>query len=67
MAPLTTYQRHPVQKERQAGGQDVYWATFWDDEDLSHGHVLGFKGRKRPAVVIAVNGFRDESRGRKLL
>ncbi|RFU21149.1 nuclease-related domain-containing DEAD/DEAH box helicase [Geodermatophilus marinus] len=67
VALLTTYSRHPVQKERQAAGPDAYWATFWDDEDLFYGHVLGFKGLERPAVVLAVNGFRDEARAREML
>ena len=67
VALLTTYSRHPVQKERQAQGQDAYWATYWDDEDLFYGHVLGFKGLERPAVVLAVNGFRDEARAREML
>ena len=56
-----------MQRERQAEGQDAYWATFWDDEDLFYGHVLGFKGLERPAVVLAVNGFRDEARAREML
>ena len=67
VALLTTHQRHPVQRERQAQGQDAYWATFWDDEDLFYGHVLGFKRLERPAVVLAVNGFRDEARAREML
>jgi hypothetical protein len=67
VALLTTYSRHPVQVERQAAGQDAYWATYWDDEDLFYGHVLGFKGLERPAVVLAVNGFRDEERAREML
>jgi hypothetical protein len=67
VALLTTHQRHPVQRERQAEGQDAYWATFWDDEDLFYGHVLGFKGLERPVVVLAVNGFRDEARAREML
>jgi hypothetical protein len=67
VALLTTYSRHPVQKERQAQGQDAYWATYWDDDDLFYGHVLGFKGLERPAVVLAVNGFRDEARAREML
>ncbi|MGY1810153.1 NERD domain-containing protein [Blastococcus sp. SYSU D00669] len=67
VALLTTHRRHPVQAERQAGGQDAYWATYWDDEDLFYGHVLGFKGLERPAVVLAVNGFRDEARAREML
>jgi hypothetical protein len=67
VALLTTYSRHPVQKERQAQGQDAYWATYWDDDDLFYGHVLGFKGLERPATVLAVNGFRDEARAREML
>jgi hypothetical protein len=67
VALLTTHQRHPVQKERQAEGQDAYWATFWDDEDLFYGHVLGFKKLERPAVVLAVSAFRDAARAREIL
>jgi hypothetical protein len=67
LALLTTYSRHPVQVERQAAGQDAYWASYWDDEDLFYGHVLGFKGLERPAVVLAVNGFRHEERAREML
>jgi superfamily I DNA/RNA helicase len=67
VALLTTHHRHPVQAERQAAGQDAYWATYWEDDDLFYGHVLGFKGLERPAVVLAVNGFRDEARAREML
>jgi hypothetical protein len=67
VALLTTGSRHPVQAERQLAGQDVYWSSFWDNEDLFYGHVLGFKGLERPAVVLAVNGFRDEARAREML
>jgi superfamily I DNA/RNA helicase len=67
LALLTTYSRHPVQKERQAAGQDAYWATYWEDDDLFYGHVLGFKGLERPAVVLAINGFRHEERAREML
>ncbi|MGY2001712.1 NERD domain-containing protein [Blastococcus sp. SYSU DS1024] len=67
VALLTTYRRHPVQAERQTAGQDAYWDSFWGDDDLFYGHVLGFKGLERPAVVLAVNGFRDEERAREML
>ena len=33
---------------------------------MFYGQVLGFKGLERP-VVLAVNGLRDESRGREYL
>ncbi|CCH89514.1 putative nuclease [Modestobacter italicus] len=67
LALLTTYSRHPVQVERQAEGQDAYWASYWENEDLFYGHVLGFKGLERPAIVLAVNGFRHEERAREML
>ncbi|SSC25225.1 DNA helicase, UvrD/REP type [Klenkia terrae] len=67
VALLTTLRRHPVQIERQAAGQDAYWASYWDDKDLFYGHVLGFKGLERPAIVLAINGFRDEQRAREML
>ena len=67
VALLTTHRRHPVQVERQEDGQDAYWKTFWQDDDVFYGHVLGFKGLERPAVVLAVNGFRDEARAREML
>lgn len=67
VALLTTHRRHPVQVERQAEGQDAYWDTYWQNDDLFYGHVLGFKGLERPAVVLAVNGFRNEARAREML
>jgi hypothetical protein len=67
VALLTTYKRHPEQAARQKAGPEAYWASFWEDDDLFYGHVLGFKGLERPAVVLAVNGFRDEARAREML
>jgi ATP-dependent exoDNAse (exonuclease V) alpha subunit len=32
-----------------------------------YGHVLGFKGLERPAVVLAVNGFKDPLRAKEML
>jgi len=67
VALLTTGHRHPVQVERQLRGQDDYWDSYWAGDDVFYGHVLGFKGLERPAVVLAVNGFRDEDRAREML
>ena len=67
VALLSTYTRHPEQAARQREGQDSYWSSFWDGEDVFYGHVLGFKGLERPVVVLAVNGFRDEERAREML
>ena len=67
VALLVTGHRHPMQRERQLHGQDRYWASYWEGEDVFYGHVLGFKGLERPAVVLAVNGFREEARAREML
>lgn len=64
---LTTGHRHPVQVERtEFRDQAGYWETFFDDDDVFYGHVLGCKGLERPAVVLCVNeaGERDRARER---
>lgn len=55
VALLTTGSRHPMQVELQQEGNDAYWETFWDGEDIFYGHVLGFKGLERRAVVLVCN------------
>ncbi len=60
VALLTTHHRHPEQANRVAlGGRDGYWESFWDGSDLFFSTVAAFKGLERPAVVLAVDGFRD--------
>ena len=61
VALLTTGTRHPEQKERQAAGSAAYWDSFWDAEQVFYGHVLGFKGLERRAVVLVVNESRRSS------
>ncbi len=67
VALLATGNRHPEQRARQDQGQDAYWQSFWDDEQVSYGHVLGFKGLERPAVVLAVNDDKLVERAREKL
>ncbi|QGW24447.1 hypothetical protein GJR88_02180 [Dietzia sp. DQ12-45-1b] len=55
VALLTTGSRHPMQVEAQESGNDPYWETFWSGEDIVYGHVLGFKGLERRAVVLVCN------------
>jgi hypothetical protein len=55
VALLTIGSRHPEQVQRQDVGQTEYWASFWDDDQVFYGHVLGFKGLERSAVVLALN------------
>ena len=64
---ITTGHRYPVQKERtEYHGQDGYWQTFWEEDDVFYGHVLGCKGLERPVVVLCVNddGHRDRAKER---
>lgn len=67
VALLTTGSRHPEQVQRQAAGQDVYWNSFWDEEQVFYGHVLGFKGLERRAVVLALNEEHPGERSKERL
>ena len=68
IALLTTGRRHPEQTHLvEAAGHAAYWDDFFAGTDAFYGHVLGFKGLERDVVVLAVNGFREEERARKLL
>lgn len=67
VALLTTGSRHPVQLELvEIHGQTGYWESYWDKDSVFYGHVLGFKGLERRAVVLALNesGARDRSKER---
>ena len=66
---LTTGHRHPVQMERTGQGDDQerYWRTFWEDDDVFYGHVLGCKGLERRAVVLCVNESKVRERSRERL
>ena len=55
VALLTTGSRHPMQVELQQDGNEAYWETFWSGDDIFYGHVLGFKGLERRAVVLVCN------------
>jgi len=59
VALLTTHHRHPVQIEQQQEGQTAYWSNLWNGEDIFYCTVSGFKGLERPAVVVAIDGFRE--------
>ncbi|WP_395307527.1 ATP-binding domain-containing protein [Mycobacterium sp. AMU20-3851] len=67
VALLTTGTRHPEQRERQAAGNAAYWDSFWDAEQVFYGHVLGFKGLERRAVVLVVNEQAAFERSRERL
>ena len=67
VALLTTGSRHPEQTERQKAGNKAYWDSFWDAEQVFYGHVLGFKGLERRAVVLVVNDRAALERARERL
>lgn len=67
IALLTTGSRHPEQAERQRDGHQAYWDTFWDDDQVFYGHVLGFKGLERRCVVLVVNEQGKFERSRERL
>ena len=67
LALLTTGSRHPEQAERQRDGHRAYWDTFWDADQVFFGHVLGFKGLERRAVVLVVNEDAKFERSRERL
>lgn len=68
VALLTMGSRHPVQRERwEAEGQAGYWRSFWEDDDVFYGHVLGCKGLERRAVVLCVNAKPDLQRATEML
>ena len=67
VALLTTGSRHPEQINRQDAGNQAYWDSFWDAEQVFYGHVLGFKGLERRAVVLVVNDRYALERARERL
>ncbi|WP_024793854.1 nuclease-related domain-containing DEAD/DEAH box helicase [Tomitella biformata] len=67
VALLSTSSRHPEQISRQRLGVEAYWDSFWDDEQVFYGHVLGFKGLERNALVLAINESEARDRSRERL
>ena len=68
IALLTTGHRHYVQvEETDRLGKLGYWRTYWDDDEVFYGHVLGCKGLERPAVVLCLNESAGRDRSREKL
>lgn len=67
VALLTTGSRHPEQVARQEQGNEAYWDSFWDTDQVFYGHVLGFKGLERRAVVLVVDAAGPVERARERL
>ena len=67
VALITTGSRHFVQVQQQEQlGQEGYWSTYFEGDEVFYGHVLGCKGLERAAVVLCLNedGTRDRARER---
>ncbi len=65
---LTTGKRHPEQIERGSDSDpEGYWRSFWDEDDVFYGHVLGCKGLERRAVVLCINENKAADRSRERL
>jgi hypothetical protein len=67
LALLTTGSRSAEQRMRQGAGPEAYWSTFWDHDQVFYGHVLGFKGLERPAVILALNETTISERSKERL
>lgn len=68
VALLTTGSRHGEHVARwEVLGSDGYWDSFWDDEQVFYGHVLGCKGLERRVVVLAINDRHVGERARERL
>jgi ATP-dependent exoDNAse (exonuclease V) beta subunit len=67
VALLTTGSRHQEQRERQAAGSAAYWDSFGMPTRFFYGHVLGFKGLERRAIVLVVNDNAAVERSRERL
>ena len=65
---LTTGEGHPVQIGRGSESDpEGSWRSFWDEDEVFYGHVLGCKGLERRAVVLCVNESRAADRSRERL
>ena len=61
IALLTTKKRHGEHAAQADADVDAYWEDLWAGEDVFYCTIGGFKGLERPVVVLAVNGFHEDS------
>lgn len=67
IALLTTNHRHPVHKEYEDQGRQVYWDEFWADDEIFYSHVTSFKGLERSVIVVAIDGWKEPATKREYL
>jgi superfamily I DNA/RNA helicase len=61
IALLTTKKRHPEHERQSTHDRDGHWDSLWTNEDVFYCTVGGFKGLERPVVVLAIDGFHEDS------
>jgi ATP-dependent exoDNAse (exonuclease V) beta subunit len=57
----------PIWQHNSSPATGSYWDSFWDADQVFYGHVLGFKGLERRAVVLVVNEASAFERSRERL
>jgi superfamily I DNA/RNA helicase len=67
IAVLTTYRRHPVHDRLARDHGPATYSRAFDSDEVFYATVQSFKGLKRPAVVLAVNGFNFDAVEREIL
>jgi len=61
IALLTTKSRHPEHARMADLDRNAHWDSLWTNEDVFYSTVGGFKGLERPVVVLAIDGFHNDS------
>ena len=61
IALLTTKHRHELHKAWVDVSTERYWEYLWIGDYVFYGTVSGFKGLEKPVVVLAVDGFHQNS------
>ncbi len=61
IALLTTKNRHPEHSRMAEKNRNAHWESLWANEDVFYCTVGGFKGLERPVVVLAIDGFHNDT------
>lgn len=61
IALLTSKSRHPEHVRMANQDRNAHWNSLWSNEDVFYCTIGGFKGLERPVVVLAIDGFHEDS------
>jgi len=67
IALLTTKSRHPEHARMAEQDRYAHWESLWANEDVFYCTVGGFKGLERPVVVLAIDGFHNDTEEEDIL